>query len=80
MTRQFFGFLKSDNARTAPSETTAIEAIRAVEQIRDSMERDSDERRIEAEDAHRHASVSTLFTAFLPLTFCTSVCYQLVTI
>jgi len=73
ITRQFFGFLKSDNARTAPSETTVQEVIRAVKQIRDFMERDSAEKAGRAIDAAQYASIAGLLAIFGPLSFCASV-------
>jgi len=80
MTRQFFGFLKSDNARIAPSETTLLEVIRAVKQIRDFMEMDSAAQAGEAFQAAQQASLAGLLAIFGPLSFCTSVWYQLSTI
>jgi len=73
MTRQFFGFLKSDDARIAPSETTLLEVIRAVKQIRDFIERDSAERAGRAIQAAQYASLAGLLVMFGPLSFCTSV-------
>jgi len=73
ITRQFFGFLKSDNARIAPSETTVQEVIRAVKQIRDFMERDSAEQAGREIVAAQQASLGGLLAIFGPLSFCASV-------
>jgi len=77
ITWQFFGFLKSDNARTAPSKTAALEATAVVKQIRDSMERDSAAQAEATIQATQYTSASIVLAAFFPISICTSVCYQL---
>jgi len=74
--RQFFGFLKSGNA----SETTALETAALMQRMEDSTERSQAILMDQAWQAIQVATPGALFTAFLPLSFFTSVCYLLSTL
>ena len=65
-TRQLFGFLKSDQAKTALSARIAQEAA--------SMKRTEAFRVQQVQQAQTLSVFTVVATAFLPLSFCTSVC------
>jgi len=80
-TRQFSAFLKSDQAKAAPSEKTAQETTGAVKRAEDAVKETTKaiaETRAELVKQGQTLSGFTLVTtAFLPLSFCTSVFYPL---
>jgi len=80
-TRQFSAFLKSDQAKAAPSEKTAQETTDAVKRAEDAVKETTKaiaETRAELVKQGQTLSGFTLVTtAFLPLSFCTSVFYPL---
>ena len=64
-TRQLSVFLKSDQAKAAPSEKTAREAAYAVERVQAEL----------VQQGQTLSSFTLVTTAFLPLSFCASVFY-----
>ena len=72
--RQLSAFLKSDQAKAAPSERTAQEATEAMKRTEDTI------RETQAQLVQQGQTISSftvVTTAFLPLSFCTSVFYLL---
>jgi len=80
-TRQLSAFLKSDQAKAAPSEKTAQETASAVKRTEDAIKKTQaviKETQAELVQQGQTLSGFTLVTtAFLPLSFCTSVFYLL---
>ena len=70
MTRQLSAFLKSDQAKAAPSEKTAQKTADAVKRTVDAIE---ETKNAIVQQAQTLSGFTLVTTAFLPLGFCTSV-------
>ena len=66
--RQFSGFLKSENVKTA----TAM-----MKQIKDDIKSTHSSQVRQAQDAGQISNAGLALAAFVPFSFCTSVCYIL---
>jgi len=72
--RQLSAFLKSDQAKAAPSERTAQEATDAMKRTEDTIKKTQAEL---VQQGQTLSGFTVVTTAFLPLRFCTSVFYLL---
>jgi len=74
-TRQLSAFLKSDQAKAAPSERTALEATDVLKQIKDTMEMAQATQRLQSHKAGQISGAGVVLATLVPFTFCTSVGY-----
>ena len=75
--RQFSAFLKSDQARAAPSEKTAQETIGAVKRTEEAIKETKEQL---VKQGQILSGFTLVTTAFLPLDFCASVFHLLLVI
>ena len=79
--RQFSAFLKSDQARAAPSEKTAQETASAAKRTEEAIKETQKVIRETQDELMKQGQTLSGFTlvttAFLPLDFCASVFYLL---